>query len=823
MSKLELTKSSHASGHTKRSDSPEESAVRGVPETPQFYRGKEGRPTPVSSNYLKLEITEEKGLFEYEVRFEPRIDSREQRFRLVNELKETTGPTKSFDGAKMFLPKRLNSALTTSVAKNAANGEEVKVTFAFKKERKGGERDVIQHYNILFNRVLRALKFVMHNRNFYDPKGAHHIKQYNLQVWPGYVTAVDEYEGGLLLQIDTSHRVLRTETVRDVIIQITKRGVADVKTEAEKALLGSSVLTRYNNKTYKIDDLDFTASPKSTFKNEKGEDIRFIDYYKNQYGIIIQDPDQPLIIHRAKVKSESEEEITKLICLVPELCMMTGMTEGMRADFKIMKEVGNFTRVTPPQRLDAMRNFLKRIVENDVAKAILSDWGLKISSDPISLDARLLPPPMMFFGQNQREAVGPRGDWSRAASNKPALTAVNLTKWAIFFTEKDKSDVQAFCKTMQQLAPRMGIQIATPKVMPLANDRTETYLQAMRSVIGPGVQMVMTVVPQQKSDRYAAIKKLCYVEMPVGNQVVCTKTIKNEKRLQAVSQKIILQMNCKLGGELWACQSAHKDIMVLGIDVFHDKSRKSGSIAGVVASVNDHMSRYYSSVAIQQQGQEMTDALTVAFMNALIKYYEVNHKFPQKIVVYRDGVSDGQMATVAKHEVGQFLRTFRHVDPGEARSDKARLETQSKLNAILPKDYNPGFNFIVVQKRINTRIFSVSGSEDNRKFDNPAAGTILDHTVTRRYFKDFFLVPQSVTQGTVSPTHFVVLAESGTDFLGTDDIQRLTYALTHMYFNWPGTVRVPAPIQYAHKMVDMVGTNLHTVPAPQMNEKLYFL
>ena len=49
----------------------------------------------------------------------------------------------------------------------------------------------------------------------------------------------------------------------------------------------------------------------------------------------------------------------------------------------------------------------------------------------------------------------------------------------------------------------------------------------------------MTLVPQQKSDRYAAIKKLCCVENPVPSQVICVKTISNEKRLQAVAQKVI--------------------------------------------------------------------------------------------------------------------------------------------------------------------------------------------------------------------------------------------------------------------------------------------
>ncbi len=59
-------------------------------------------------------------------------------------------------------------------------------------------------------------------------------------------------------------------------------------------------------------------------------------------------------------------------------------------------------------------------------------------------------------------------------------------------------------------------------------------------------------------------------------------------------------------------------------------------------------------------------------------------------------------------------------------------------------------------------------------------------------------------QGTVSPTHFIVLKDlegNQSPKLGPTEIQKLAYKLTHMYFNWPGTVRVPAPVQYAHKLV----------------------
>lgn len=177
------------------------------------------------------------------------------------------------------------------------------------------------------------------------------------------------------------------------------------------------------------------------------------------------------------------------------------------------------------------------------------------------------------------------------------------------------------------------------------------------------------------------------------------------------------------------------------------------------------------------------------------------------------------MEVVKQHEVKQFTDLFQQIKviPLDAKAEfKSKLQ---KLREIAPSDYKPGFNFIVVQKRINTRLFSVKDSQ----FKNPMPGTIIDHGITRFAFKDFFLIPQNVNLGTVTPTHYVVLEESGDHALGPDAIQKLAYMLSHMYFNWPGTVRVPAPCQYAHKLVELVGENLHQVPSPKLADKLYYL
>ena len=50
-----------------------------------------------------------------------------------------------------------------------------------------------------------------------------------------------------------------------------------------KELLKSVVLTRYNNKTYIVDDIDFTMNPLSTFRLTKADrEITFIDYYRDK-------------------------------------------------------------------------------------------------------------------------------------------------------------------------------------------------------------------------------------------------------------------------------------------------------------------------------------------------------------------------------------------------------------------------------------------------------------------------------------------------------------------------------------------------------------
>ena len=46
------------------------------------------------------------------------------------------------------------------------------------------------------------------------------------------------------------------------------------------------------------------------------------------------------------------------------------------------------------------------------------------------------------------------------------------------------------------------------------------------------------------------------------------------------------------------------------------------------------------------------------YIGALEKYHEVNGLLPERIIVFRDGVGDGQLAAVFEHEVQQMCEAF---------------------------------------------------------------------------------------------------------------------------------------------------------------------
>ena len=376
------------------------------------------------------------------------------------------------------------------------------------------------------------------------------------------------------------------------------------------------------------------------------------------------------------------------------------------------------------------------------------------------------------------------------------IQTFSLTDWILVYQARNGQQAQEFIKCILQVGRPLGIDVGKPREIVIQNDAPPAFVAAIKDNFVTGkTQLVVCVLPDQRKDRYDAIKKYCVAETGIVSQCVLSKTLSKEKVVQSACTKIIMQMNVKLGGQLWAVDIPMKNAMVIGIDVYHDSLQKGTSVAGICASTNNEMTKYYSRVIFQRSSQELVDRLGPCFVDCLRKYHELNNALPQRIIVFRDGVGDGQMSFVANHEVEQITRCF----------------------AAFGGAYQPKLCFVVVKKRISTRIMELSG----RNVNNPPPGTLVADACVGKNSYEYFICAQSVRQGTTTPTNYTVVHD--TSGLQPIHLQALTYKLTHLYYNWPGTVRVPAPCQYAHKIAFLLGQSVHKDPSLDLADKLYYL
>jgi aubergine len=143
------------------------------------------------------------------------------------------------------------------------------------------------------------------------------------------------------------HKVLRTQTVLSVIQELKERARGDITDAISKHLVGSTIMTTYNKRTYRIDEVDFSMSPKDTFtveQNHESKTISYIEYFKTKYDAFIRDINQPCLVSIDKKTGQK-------IVLIPELCQMTGLTDSMRANFQLMKEMSQITNTDAKRRV----------------------------------------------------------------------------------------------------------------------------------------------------------------------------------------------------------------------------------------------------------------------------------------------------------------------------------------------------------------------------------------------------------------------------------------------------------------------------------------
>ncbi|XP_053210544.1 piwi-like protein 1 [Panonychus citri] len=755
--------------------------------------GTGGGDIPLLSNYFRIKVPDDERVFDYRVDFEPNVEAIFVRRRLINTLAEHFGHAYIFDGmSNLKSCVDIESPITYPVLNTT--GEMINVTLRQTGDIGYGAFEMLRLYNTQMRRNLAHIGLHLIGRYFYDKQSCRDLEEHGgVSIFRGFLTAVNVHDGGILTVTDTIFKFIRKETLRETIMRFRDGGSPRWQIDAQKELAGTIVITHFNNKTYRISDIDYSRNPLWTFTKKDGSEVSIKDYYYQQYELEVRDMRQPLVVAVSMERDRMTGEYPPPVLLCPELCCLTGLTDRMRADHLFMRQVASSAKVNPAGRIAQLKQFCTSVNTNPRVIDEMGRWRMSMDQELVKVKGRVLSDEVLIMGNNTTSTIK-NGEFSREMRGRTLYKPINFERWAMIFTARDEALATEFKNSMVRVGGPMGINFGNPRPFKIENDRAQSYLTVLKA-IPTEAQLIVCLVPNNNKDRYDAIKRFLCIDHPIPSQVVTCRTLNRKGGMLSICTKIAIQVACKAGAEPWYLDIPPKKIMVIGFDTYHDSSVKGRSAGGFVCTMNSTLTKYYSRVVFHENREEMSANLGMHTAKALSVYAEANGGPPDRIIVYRDGVSEGMIPHIYATEVAMVRKGILRGNEGKK----------------IP------LTFIIVNKRINARFFAVKGDS----FVNPPPGTIVDSTITREERYDFFLVSQSVTEGTVAPTMFDILCdESG--WTPTNH-QKLAYKLTHLYYNWAGTVKVPAPCQYAHKLAFLSGQSLHKEPNPKLTKWLFFL
>lgn len=598
--------------------------------------------------------------------------------------------------------------------------------------------------------------------------------------------------GSLLLNIDVANAAFyKEQSVLDFIKETLRLRDQELrqaleptkKRKLEKELKSIKVLAMHGQcpRSYRVSGIGDLGADRQVFPLEKdGKTIQctvqqyFLDKYKKRLSY----PQLNLL----KVGPSHRD-----IYVPIEFCKIA---KGQKVTKKLSDaETSQFIRKTaklPAQRIGITRHIVHQ--QNFSNDSMMKSLQFSISDRPVELSGRVLPPPRLLMNE---ELVPNKGIWD--ARERNFFVAATLTQWAIFNYDARiiSADIlRRFVGSLIRMGQERGMSIGYPVMKNFQHPNPETDLPEIKSQ-SPNIEMIMVVLPRF-GNYYGRVKKIG--DQQVGIVTQCIKSDNVEKNAPPTVGNLLLKINAKLGGTNNVLGSSSRPfvfnapVMIMGADVNHPPAGDTvtPSLAAVVASLDRYACKYAVEVRHQKHRTEMIKELKEMTKNLLRGFYTATKRKPQRIIMYRDGVSESQFQEVLSYEL------------------KAMRMACTELEA----EYKPAMTFLVVQKRHHTRLFCQE-RDGVGKSKNIPPGTTVDTDIIHPSERDFYLCSHQGIQGTSKPTHYHVLWDDS-DF-SMDLLQTLTYSMCHLYSRCTRSVSIPAPAYYAHLVAFRAKVHIHDI------------
>ncbi|XP_020084253.1 protein argonaute 1B-like isoform X3 [Ananas comosus] len=680
----------------------------------------------------------------------------------------------------------------------------------------GKQADAPQEALQVLDIVLRELPTARYSpvgRSFYSPNlGRRQQLGEGLESWRGFYQSIRPTQMGLSLNIDMSSTAfIEPLPVIDFVVQLLNRDIsarplsdAD-RVKIKKALRGVKVeVTHRGNmrRKYRISGLTSQATRELTFPvDDRGTMKSVVQYFQETYGFNIQHTTLPCL----QVGNQQRPNYLPM-----EVCKIV---EGQRYSKRLNeKQITALLRVTCQRPQERELDILQTVHHNAYYEdPYAQEFGIKIDERLASVEARVLPAPWLKYHDTGKEKdCLPRvGQWNMM--NKKMVNGGRVSNWTCINFSRSVQDnaARGFCHELAVMCQVSGMDFALEPVLPPLTARPEQVDRALKARYqdcmnilkpqGRELDLLIVILPDNNGSLYGDLKRICETDLGLVSQCCLTKHVfKMSKQYLA---NVALKINVKVGGRNTVLMDAltrriplvsDRPTIIFGADVTHPHPGEdsSPSIAAVVASQDwPEVTKYAGLVSAQAHRQELIQDLFKVWQDPqrgtitggmikelLISFKRATGQKPQRIIFYRDGVSEGQFYQVLLYE----------------------LDAIRKACASLEPNYQPPVTFVVVQKRHHTRLFA-NNHHDQRTVDrsgNILPGTVVDSKICHPTEFDFYLCSHAGIQGTSRPAHYHVLWDENK--FTADALQSLTNNLCYTYARCTRSVSIVPPAYYAH-------------------------
>ncbi|XP_055805011.1 protein argonaute 2-like [Solanum dulcamara] len=539
---------------------------------------------------------------------------------------------------------------------------------------------------------------------------------------------------------------------------------------------------RRNKQKFVIKTLTRDKTSELTFHFEDTEGhkrkVHLVDYFREKYQVEIELEDIPsLDIGKGKKKNYVPMEFCEL---VREQRFPTD-----RLDMNTSRVLRKKSLPDPPERRETIRNMV--LAQDGPCGAITRNFEIEVDDDMISITGRILPVPVLKIGGQRPLYINNKEKCQWNLVGKYVAEGKALQRWALIDFTPSRSNlslqVDQFVNGLIDRCRNLGMKSEGPVVIRSSGmnvlsdvDKVEELLKDVvdeaRQKNKGKLQMIVCVM-ESKHNGYKYLKWVS--ETKIGIVTQCCLSSNANKRQDQFFSNLCMKINAKLGGSNMELMeslpnfTSVDNVMFIGADVNHPGARnddKCPSIAAVVATINwPAANRYAARVRPQDHRTEKILNFGQMCKDLVDTYARLNSVKPNRIVVFRDGVSESQFDMVLNQEL----------------SDLA--------NTIYESHYRPAITLVVAQKRHHTRLFPAVGS------GNVLPGTVVDTKIVHPSDFDFYLCSHYGQLGTSKPTHYHVLwDENG---FTSDSLQTLIYHMCFTFARCTKPVSLVPPVYYA--------------------------